>query len=134
MIKRIWAQSDFEKGIISIFHSGRTFRQTRSFIESELIKKIYSEVRSVTPSGKRRYSNKMRGFVYGYIAANFYQIQQNEVEFCYEIDVELFTTSKRKDSIKRKIKEFMDEKKPTCQEMDGYKKGLYWFNTNKFYF
>lgn len=134
MAKKVYSMGDFEKKVISCFHMARTFKQTTNFLQDELLKSVRTELVSSTPSGKRRYSNWMMGYVNGLIRANFYQIEQNEVEFCYEVEGVLYTTSKRKDSTKRKLRELMDEKKPTCQEMDSYTRGHYWFNTNKPYF
>lgn len=103
MRNKILGMYDFEMKVYSLYTNARIFNVSSDTIRERLDQCIYTELNSVTPKGKARYSRYMKGYVTGLVAMCNKEMY-NHVEFCYEINNVLFST--HKDSKRRTTEEF----------------------------
>lgn len=85
---------DFEQRILSIFRDAAVYYWDHKKIMEQYKLLVNIELNSKTPKAKPRYTNYMKGFVFGYYLAcsNKYYA---EMEFCYLIDGRLYTIAKK---------------------------------------
>lgn len=100
---KVYNMYEFDQRVDSVYSSAKLFHKSSEEIREYIHNNITQEVLSVTPKGRKRYSAWMRGYVAGLVAMCNKEMY-NHVEFCYEVDGVLFSTSK--DSNRRTTEEF----------------------------
>jgi hypothetical protein len=102
-----------------LYSKARIFHMTSEAITKEYIEQILNRDLAKATIATREY---IRGF-----ADCLYFQLQNEMEFCYEVDGILYTTTHDKTATKARWDTLPD------YNMSGKKCGHYWFNTDKLY-
>jgi hypothetical protein len=97
-------------------------------MHSNFVKTVVAEVQSKTPTGRRRYSSYMEGYVQGLYRASTNHIMQYEVEFCYKYKDTLYTTSKKNPS-KPTTKELYGMNPPV--DFNNLERGFYWVGSER---
>lgn len=98
--------SQMETRIADVFSMGIICKMTGEELDNRLREQIVDPINYRVPSGKRKHSVFLSGYVSGLIARHRSEIWQKHVEFCYLVDGVLYST--HKDSDKRKTAEFYD--------------------------
>ncbi len=114
-----------ESKINSMFNSAKLSKLDAEYIRSEY-NKLSVELNSRTPSGKLRYSKFLSAYAFGYRMALNNQLWQNELEFCYVYNDELYSTHR---TSTHKNAELLYSR--SSDFMDSLERGHYWKNTNK---
>lgn len=128
-MNRLLNMSDFEQRITSIVNMVRATHGTHIELMERYRVQVDSELGSVTLSGRRRYSNYMRGYVFGYYHAQS-QLLYNSMEFCYLVDGVLYTTAKQ--SARCKVSELYGT--PASAKLRDCPSGSYWPDKDILYF
>lgn len=119
--------SQVETRVHDVFSHARICKQTSSELTERLIEQIINPINEHYPSGKRKHSVFMAGYVAGLIAAGRRSIWHHYIEFCYLVDGVLYSTHK-------------DSTKPTTEEFYARNEGYllanaegrhYWKGTDK---
>lgn len=98
--------SRIESRINEVFSMAEICGWSSSELNNALTERVTNPINYKTPSGKRRHSVWLAGYVSGYIAAKRNDIWLSKVEFCYEYKGELYST--HKDTSRKSTKEFYD--------------------------
>lgn len=117
-----------ESRINSMFHSVKLFKADAEYIRDEYTK-LSTELNSRTPSGKLRYSKFLSAYAFGYRMALNSQLWQNELEFCYVYNDELYSTHKT--STHKNAELLYLNRENSSAFMDGLDRGHYWKGTSK---
>ena len=93
--------------IRDIFSMAKVCKWTDAELNDRIVRKIWEPMNSRTPSGRKRFSEYMRGFAAGIVQSERDRIWREKVEFCYrDSDGVLFSTWK--ESVHRKTEEFFN--------------------------
>ena len=117
-----------ESRINSMFNSAKLFKADADFLRAEYTK-LSSELNSRTQSGKLRYSKFLSAYAFGYRMALNNQLWQNELEFCYVYQGELYSTHKT--STHKNAELLYLNRENSSAFMDSLERGHYWKGTNK---
>lgn len=117
-----------ESRINSMFNSAKLFKADAEYIRAEYTK-LSTELNSRTRSGKLRYSKFLSAYAFGYRMALNNQLWQNELEFCYVYQGELYSTHKT--STHKNAELLYLNRENSSSFMDSLERGHYWKGTNK---
>lgn len=117
-----------ESRINSMFNSAKLFKSDADFLRAEYTK-LSSELNSRTQSGKLRYSKFLSAYAFGYRMALNNQLWQNELEFCYVYQDELYST--HKNSTHKNAELLYLNRENSSAFMDSLERGHYWKGTGK---
>lgn len=117
-----------ESRINSMFNSAKLFKSDAEYIRAEYTK-LSSELNSRTPSGKLRYSKFLSAYAFGYRMALNNQLWQNDLEFCYVYNDELYSTHKV--STHKNAELLYLNRENSSEFMDSLDRGHYWKGTSK---
>lgn len=119
------SQSQIETRIASMYSTAKLCKYDANHIYNAF-KELTAELRSVTASGKPRYPYYMVKFAQGYNNALHDNLWQNELEFCYFYQGELYSTHKNST---HKNAELLYGN--SSDFMDSLDRGHYWKGTSK---
>lgn len=86
--------SQIEMRVNDLFSTARICKQTSTELTGRLMEKVINPINEHYPSGKRKHSVFLEGYVAGLIAAGRRSIWHNDVEFCYLVDGIVYSTHK----------------------------------------
>lgn len=121
-------QSQIETRIASIYSTAKHCKYDANYIHNAF-KELTTELRSVTASGKPRYPYYMVKFAQGYNNALHDNLWQNELEFCYVYNDELYSTHKV--STHKNAELLYLNRENSSDFMDSLERGHYWKGTSK---
>ena len=90
--------SEVEQRINSIYSSAKICKETVDSIRARLDREVFNELYTKYKNGRSKYTSWLRGFATGYHFSVSNRVMQEEVEFCYEHQGQLYST-RDKDSI-----------------------------------
>jgi CMP-N-acetylneuraminic acid synthetase len=108
-----------------IYSSAKLNKYNANWVIAEF-KKLIEELNSTSPSGARRYPVFMAQYAKGYDMALHNQLWRNELEFCYVMAGNIYST--HKDSCHDKAELLYD--KCSSYLMDSLERGHYWKNSS----
>jgi len=119
------SQSQIETRIASIYNNAKLCFYSASYINNTF-NDLVNELKSKTASNKPRYPYYMVKFAQGYNNALFDALWQNELEFCYVFQDEIYST--HKNSVHKNAESLYSR---SSDFMESLERGHYWKNTNK---
>lgn len=119
--------SQIETLINDVFSMAEICKWPSSKLTEELTERISNPLNYKTPGGRRRHSVWISGYAAGIIAAKRSDIWRNKVEFCYEVNGELFSTWNK--SNRKTTKEFYDRGEGNI--LSNSKGRHYWIDSDK---
>jgi hypothetical protein len=130
-MNKILSLQEFRNRMNDIVTMTVTCKYANAIFEDACHNQMHKEVDSTTPKGKARYNKWVKGYVAALCDAAYSNITQNQVEYCYLLDRELYTTSK-KDTGKKKLRYYTGN--IPISMYTNYPHGLYWIGTDKLWY
>ena len=109
--------------------NGRNGRLTAEQIRNNVNANVLAPLQCKYKNGKHVHSSYIRAYAFGYYMSEVKRIMREEVEFCYELEGELYSTDRN--TTHRSTEELYKAKRgQELLDVPGY---FYWLGTNKRY-
>lgn len=120
--------------VVQLIHkqvsNARYYKLTSEELREQVNNCILIPLKRKYPSGRSVHSQYLNAFAFGVYLSETKRILQDEVEFCYIVDGELYSTSK--DTTHKSTNELYTLNRG--EELLALSGNYYWKNTNKVYF
>lgn len=124
--------SQLAEKIRGIFSAARSFKSTSDELNAELTARITGPLNYRTPGGRCKHSPYLLGYAQGVIDSERGNLFRNNLEFCYLVDGELYSTHRQPNTTRRTTAEFYDTGRGHV--LNDAPHAFYWKDSDKRYF